>query len=538
MLFQNVCTHVSNLIDCLPLPTTVVPTLTNNHIHFPIPTDACQGTGVPEKYTLDNQGKDIGGIDRNESCDESKGYQNNCTDSNGHTIRCRLCATCVGVGAIRYKRTGSGTVCKLCPDPITNKIFIAVGFVVMVIGSAVMVYMAITSETSQEETSDAVKKIIVNFLQMISLAGGLPLQWPSSLALMFESFATLSSAGTTMMIPDCELTAMKTADAFYLKQVAYTFSVPLIIVCCIWAWCVIWCCCRKKLKLTFSKWKDYTILTLVLMLFLCYPMLVKLTLSMLKCPLIGVDADGNRLAYLMADLQEPCFRGRHIEYVVLLTVPQLIAYVFGMPCFAAALILRNRKQLYEPQFFRRYGLLYMGYREGREWWELVIAFRKVMIVVIGTFGTLIGVVDLQIFLALGTIFAAIIIHLIGQPFDVSKKNTRALHQFEFFALTLCWCTFWGGMLFFLGHEQPNSVADEVLMLTTVVLVGANCLFLLYSAFVFLQTYLVDRKVVYAQKRKSMLAVAPVAAEKGTEAELGYKKQVVVAPGEGDLKSWR
>ena len=71
----------------------------------------------------------------------------------------------------------------------------------MVIGSAVMVYMEITSEASEGETSDVVKKIIVNFLQIVSLAGGLPLQWPSAMQTMFDFFATLSSAGTTLMIP-------------------------------------------------------------------------------------------------------------------------------------------------------------------------------------------------------------------------------------------------------------------------------------------------------------------------------------------------
>ena len=41
----------------------------------------------------------------------------------------------------------------------------------------------------------------VNFLQIVSLAGGLPLQWPSAMQTMFDFFATLSSAGTTLMIP-------------------------------------------------------------------------------------------------------------------------------------------------------------------------------------------------------------------------------------------------------------------------------------------------------------------------------------------------
>merc|ERR1711865_268976 len=190
-----------------------------------------------------------------------------------------LCGTCMGgSGNIRYKRSGSGTKCKLCPDPITNKILLGVGFLVMLLGTAILIYMEITGETSRDETSDAIKKIIVNFLQIISLAGGLPLEWPEPMNKMFEAFSTLSSAGTTLLIPDCELTELRTSDAFYLKQIAYTFSVPFIILSCVILWILLGCC-RKRFKWSLEKIKDYTVLTIVLMLFLCYPMLVKLSLS-------------------------------------------------------------------------------------------------------------------------------------------------------------------------------------------------------------------------------------------------------------------
>ena len=48
---------------------------------------------------------------------------------------------------------------------------------------------------------------------------------------------TMSSAGTTLMIPDCELASMRTSDAFYLKQTVYTFAVPCLVglVVCSWS---------------------------------------------------------------------------------------------------------------------------------------------------------------------------------------------------------------------------------------------------------------------------------------------------------------
>ena len=130
---------------------------------------------------------------------------------------------------------------------------------------------------------------------MVSLAGGLPLQWPNAVNVMFDSFSTVSSAGTTLMIPDCELTTMRTAEAFYMKQIVYTFAVPMIVFICLFIWTIIYCCCSTRMKLNSDKIKDYTILSIVLMLFLCYPTLVKLTLSMFKCPIIGGQS------YLMAE---------------------------------------------------------------------------------------------------------------------------------------------------------------------------------------------------------------------------------------------
>ena len=53
--------------------------------------------------------------------------------------------------------------------------------------------------------------------------------------------------------------------------------------------------------------------------------------------------------------------------------------------------MRNKDQLHERHFYTRYGLLYLGYRDDRAWWELVVAIRKVCVVAIGTFGTLLGV---------------------------------------------------------------------------------------------------------------------------------------------------
>ena len=172
------------------------------------------------------------------------------------------------------------------------------------------------------------------------------------------------------------------------------------------------------------------------MLFLSYPMLTRLTMSALKCPVIG---DG---LWLMADLQEPCFEDRHIAYVMAVTVPCILVYIVGLPVIAFMIIMRNKHRLEEHNFGIRYGLLYLGYRKNREWWEITIVVRKVAIVIVATFGTLMRAVDLQAFVALLVVFVSIITHLVGKPFDMNGEKSRMLHQLEFVSLACCWITFW------------------------------------------------------------------------------------------------
>ena len=281
-----------------------------------------------------------------------------------------------------------------------------------------------------------------------------------------------------------ELTEMPTAEAFYLKQIAFTFMVPTIIVICLIGWYIIWLCCGKRRKIKKQRIQDYLILTVVLMLFLCYPMLVRLCLSTLQCPYV------NGKSYLMADLEEPCFEGRHVYYLMAIAVPQLILYVVGLPAVSAFIILREpKRRLWNSYSFRmRYGLLYMGYRKERYWWELVIVVRKVTIVMIGTFGTLMGRVDLQAYVALLVVFFSIVVHLVGKPFDTHQKDTKLLYVLEFLGLSVCWGTFWGGLIFYLG---PSVVPEWAKVTMTCVIWIINVGFLSYALKSYIHEFIRD-----------------------------------------------
>ena len=92
-----------------------------------------------------------------------------------------------------------------------------------------LVYVTMSEEDSKDNISDAMQKIIINYLQMIALASSLPMEWPAEMMLMFTIFDSVSSGGQHLVSPDCEFTEMTAAELFYQKQVMFA-TLPVIIV--------------------------------------------------------------------------------------------------------------------------------------------------------------------------------------------------------------------------------------------------------------------------------------------------------------------
>ena len=89
---------------------------------------ACHGAKNPGKF-LDPQRQDPALVDMNETCAFEMGYKSSS----------RLCATCL----VGYKRDGSSTKCKKCPDPVWNKIALVLGFAIMFLGLSMLIYITI-----------------------------------------------------------------------------------------------------------------------------------------------------------------------------------------------------------------------------------------------------------------------------------------------------------------------------------------------------------------------------------------------------------
>jgi len=308
-----------------------------------------------------------------------------------------------------------------------------------------------------------------------------------------------------MVNPDCSLSGHEAAEVFYLKQVVYALVPPVIMILSYIFWHSVACIKKSKSRKhsstkvasksssknrRTSKYNPYAatatdkiILTFVLLNFMLYPSLITSVLSMFNCMSIG------ERQFLLADLQEECFTNRHMYNILALGLPQILIYIIGFPLMSILIVGCNQKHVGTPSFKFRYAMLYLGYRDERWWWEIMTVLRKVATVLISVFGILLGP-DLQCFLVLAVVFAALFVHLLSKPFDVNTPRHRLLHNMEMWSLCICWLTFWAGLIFFLGK---GKIRDELLRSTSVIVVGLNVLALLFMVLIYVKESKVDQK---------------------------------------------
>jgi hypothetical protein len=111
----------------------------------------------------------------NESCFGAIGHRETCQEGGTGGIRCRLCHTCRS----NYEHGTQGE-CKECSNAESNRYLLAGGALFVFLAASVLVKMQIDNQ-GKGGLSDAVKKVLLNYLQMAALAQQFPLQVRESL---------------------------------------------------------------------------------------------------------------------------------------------------------------------------------------------------------------------------------------------------------------------------------------------------------------------------------------------------------------------
>lgn len=173
----------------------------------------------------------------------------------------------------------------------------------------------------------------------------------------------------------------------YFKVLLMSFLPILLFIGCYSVWALI----SLKTK-DYKNLKSRSISSLVILLFLIHPNLVQMMFKLFKC----VDVDSESRLY--ADFQIQCYRGPHTFWAFSVAVPSLIVWGLGIPFFALLLLSRERNRLDKVEVKQKFGFLFRGYKKDYYFWEIVIMYRKILMVVIAviveTYGTISQVIIL------------------------------------------------------------------------------------------------------------------------------------------------
>ena len=417
-----------------------------------------------------------------ERCNEKFGYKDDCSLSGDSRKQCRLCSRCLP----GYVMDITGK-CEKCSENEEGELpwatlstigvlFLAMLAIIGLLSLEVLDHSNIALE-KQAEASDALKKIFINYVQIISMALTFELNWGPEVKNFLSVQRTLASGGIDTTVFNCLLSqSVELNNNFHsfvqLKHVIFLTMPVAVLAFVTIGWHILTRCKFDFARRLAKERQDYLIMSYVLILYILYPSMVAHSASLLSCVPIPSFYTRNStdmkavsqesLIYNMAsDLETKCWSSEHMFLVLLISVPGMAFYGFALP-IAAFCLLKRRKQagsLHTRQGDLRFSLLYAGYKNSRYWFEGVIAFRKFTIVIISVLSHhwTPRMQAASIFLIIS---CSVIVQMQARPYIESDIRQKRLHAIEIFNLFCCFITFMLGFcITYTTGTRPDGRED-------------------------------------------------------------------------------
>ena len=277
---------------------------------------------------------------------------------------------------------------------------------------------------------------------------------------------------------------------------------------------------------------DTFCMSMIMVFYLLTPTLTGAALDLFNCETIG---DEDRLA---ADLQVICWKDYHLFVVLSLGVPSAAMNIIVFPAllFSYLKYQDSKGKLHPPVKTRgdsddqsiktlyRFGLYYNGYTGKRWWYELTVIYRKILMGVLVTFGSILEEQQMHIALCLIVLFLFLNLHLRPFTFGLSmdkeehiqkKVDGLLLHRLEYLSIITMFAMIWSGVLF---NLTPNCKADSEGVIWCQILMGgviaANFGYVIYGSLRCVQAFAKNLKEKHSQF---------------VQEKLGQVKQAIIRP---------
>ena len=323
----------------------------------------------------------------------AKGYEGN------------MCQTC----SLDYHRSGK-VECEECP-PLITSIATTIGYIIaVVVFGLIIVITSIRSAKKPKALRAVYLKVLMNYLQLVMLMGSFNLSWPAITKQLLDIQNSGGGFSERLFTTDCLYENFDENEAYFTK-VALMSSVPLIFFSLSsLGWVVV-----AVLKRSVSYLTRHLVSSGLVLFFLVHPSVMRVMLGVFNCEEIQPGENW------VASLQVRCWQGRHLTYALAVALPALIIWGIGVPAVILMGLVVQRKKLNNLSVKLRFGYLFKGYKVTKFYWEFIIIYRKLLIIVIATF--LSGVARItQALVALYLLLLFLLLHHHSLPYSHPSLN--------------------------------------------------------------------------------------------------------------------
>ena len=363
-----------------------------------------------------------------------------------------LCSSCDQ----EYSSQGNGK-CGKCPSLKSNIVLLTgLGLLVLFL-FALSVYISIRGATRPRSELAIYFKILLNYLQIVTLASSLNLGWPDFVLLFLRGQEVAGNAADQMLSIECLLKSISTAEVFYTNLAVYVILPAGMFILVLVYWSV------AKVLTSTQDIPSKLIASFVLAIFILHTSLTKVLFSAFACrELLPGEF------WLSSDLSIRCWQGDHVKNILTIALPGILVWIIGLPTLCLLILVRIKRLLNDLKTKIKYSFLYKGYTATFYFWEFCILYRKILVVCVSVFLTTVSL-SLQAL----TMLAVILISLFAQQYfnPFSTRNFNILEVRSLFASLL---TLYGG-LYFHSNSLSNFHSDlalEILLFAAILLVDA------------------------------------------------------------------
>jgi hypothetical protein len=361
------------------------------------------------------------------------------------------------------------------------------GVYLLAVGATVLFVTATVHFTWQDNKagdrslrpSDLIK-VLVQFLQYVTIVGNISVPWPAFLTGMFTAASVVFGVGSGQALSlDCWLShySRSKLPLALQRQLSYFVGALLVVVACAvlmnllhfchraWRACLINCTpeSHQQQSPRLDFWSRLRV-TLLVTAFYAYPTLVRAALSFFAClridypdskqPYPEYSIRSHTAGYYISAIQQECFAGWHKSWALGFGLPAVLVLCVGVPVGMFAFLWCSKAKTSDATFREHYGFLFRNYTEGKPWWEAIWCIQTVLLTAISVFHF-----TIQAYYALMLMALVLLLSVAAQVF-ARPYAQPLLHRLHLASTCCLYFIVWLSLALFSASAVPDSAAVD------------------------------------------------------------------------------